>query len=41
MAAEGGASRGASRANVIWVFGNQHRPQALSCAGDDFALPEA
>jgi arylsulfatase A-like enzyme len=24
----------ASRPNVIWVFGDQHRGQALSCAGD-------
>mgnify|MGYP000852734236 FL=1 len=25
---------GASRPNVIWVFGDQHRAQALGCAGD-------
>src|ERR1035437_4958226 len=23
-----------SRPNVIWIFGDQHRGQALSCAGD-------
>jgi len=23
-----------TRPNVIWVFGDQHRGQALSCAGD-------
>src|SRR5260221_9788844 len=25
---------GSSRPNVIWVFGDQHRGQALSCMGD-------
>ncbi|MFW5826624.1 MAG: hypothetical protein ACOCU4_00950 [Alkalispirochaeta sp.] len=26
--------------NIIWIFGDQHRAQALSCNGDDFDLGE-
>ena len=31
------------RPNIIWVFGDQHRAQALSCSGDPthmFSIPK-
>jgi arylsulfatase A-like enzyme len=34
MAVEGAPARRAARPNVIWVFGDQHRGQALSCMDD-------
>jgi arylsulfatase A-like enzyme len=34
IAAAGFAAGPADRANVIWIFGDQHRGQAMGCAGD-------